>query len=193
MKRFAQIVTVAALFVAPITAVPLMAHEGEDHSSEATTKRLSDEQRAKIREKVKQRIEGRLDAAKKTVCEKRVAVITRIMTNAAQMGTRHLGVFDKILQRVQEFYTTKKLTVENYDALVAAAASKKEAAQTAIKAVEDNVNFDCSAENPVGKVNAFNGQVRAMHKALKDYRTSVKDVLVAVKQAAKATAGEDEQ
>jgi hypothetical protein len=186
MKRLIQMIIIAALLVTPVVAVPLLAEEG-DESATVTTKRLSDERRAEIKEKIKARREGRLDAAKKTTCEKRVAVITRIMTNAAKMGTKHLGVFDKILERVQTFYTEKKLAVDNYDEVVAAAASKKEAAVAAIEAVENNVAFDCSSENPVGKVNAFNGKVRAMHQALKDYRMAIKDVIKVVKQAAQAT------
>jgi hypothetical protein len=142
---------------------------------------------------VKERVQGKLDDARKKVCTARVTAIKKIMANAATAGQRHMEVFDKILARVQEFYIKKKLSVANYDALVAAANAKKAAAATTIDAVKNNVNFDCNSGNPVATADAFNGKVKAMHQALKDYRTAITDVLKAVKQAASAAEGEAQQ
>ena len=150
-----------------------MAHNGEEHEAATTTS---------VREEVK----GRLDEAKKKVCENRATAIKRLMNQAAEQGTKKLNTFGTYTTRIQEFYSNNTLVVANYDALVAAVAAKKVAAQTAIATVKDNTSFDCNAENPVNKINAFNGQVKTMVEALKEYRASIKNLLIAVKQAADA-------
>jgi hypothetical protein len=141
----------------------------------------------------KQRIQGKLDDAKKKVCNVRVTTITRIMTNAAAAGQKHLEVFNKVLARIEEFATNKKLSVPNYTALISAADAKKDAAAAAITAVKNNTNFTCDGDNPIASVDAFNGKVKAMQQALKDYRTAIGTVLKAVKQAAQATEGSTQQ
>src|SRR5688500_134811 len=104
MQRFMVKVIIAALLLVPVVAAPAVAHNGEEGEETTSSRRLTEEQKAQIREEAKKRIQGKLDAAKKSICEKRVVVIERIMNNAAKMGTKHLGVFDKILDRVQQFY-----------------------------------------------------------------------------------------
>ncbi len=182
MKQLTKILIVLALLVAPLFALPALAQEGQGDS---TTEREG----MPLSQRLSERTEGRLSTIKQKVCEKRVGVIKSIMAKAAAQGAKHLDVFTKIATRVEEFYTNKKLTVASYDALVAEVNAKKAAAQTAIDAVKNDTGFDCTDANPIGQIDAFVSKVRAMHKALKDYRTSIKDLIVAVKQAAEAAEG----
>lgn len=182
MRRLLQTLMVATLFVVPLAALPALAHEGNPRKvTPVSTTTDSQERRAEIRE----RIQGKLTELRLANCERRLATIESIMNRAATQGTKHLGVFDKVLQRVTDFYESKGLNVSNYDDLLEATADKQAAAKTAIDAVNDSLEFECTSDNPVGKANLFNGKVRAMHKALKDYRTSIKNLIVGIMGAAK--------
>lgn len=133
----------------------------------------------------KQRVQGKLDEAKKKVCAARLNTIKKVMTDAGAMVQRHMETFDKIATRVEEFYTNKKLNVANYDELVAAVNSKKAAAQAAIATVKSQGGtFDCSGTNPVGSADQFKASIKAAKQALKDYRTAITNLIVAVKSAA---------
>lgn len=182
MRKIMKLIPALAALVVLAIAVPAFAHNGTDDENSSPSNR-SQLAQSKA-EEVKQRVQGKLDEKRKQTCEKRVATINRIMTNAATQGTNHLSVFDKISERVQKFYADKGLNVANYSALVAEVNAKKAAATAAIKAVQDGKTFSCDGDNPVGKIDAFNGQIRAMHQALKDYRTAIKNLIVAVKSAA---------
>lgn len=179
---------VLALFMG---SSPALAHENEgrehSHNDFAEQRR---EDRQETRAAAKARMHGKLDEARKKVCEKRSERIVSIMKKASEMGQRHLNVFTKISERVQAFYAEKKLNAANYDALKTAADAKKTAAETAITDVKNTVTFDCNGENPSGTAEQFRAKIQAMHTALKEYRTAVKNLLVEVKTAAKATVGE---
>lgn len=190
MKKFIQTVLITALFVVPLVGLPAIAHASENQNESETETETFDlfgkqEDRQNKAAEVKERVRGRLNEVRLQVCELRVDVINRIMDKAAEQGTKHLGVFTKILDRVKDFYKTKNLSVDNYQDLLDMAEQKAAAAQTAINTVADGTDFVCNSDDPVGKVDKFNGSVRAMHKALKEYRTAIKDVIVGIVGAAK--------
>jgi hypothetical protein len=191
MSHLIQKIAIGALLVMPAFAIPAMAQEGEDTTeTNRTTVRSETNRTDETNTDRPNRTEGKLSDARKKICENRQTRITAIMTKAATNGQRLLSVFDKALTRVQDFYTKNNLSVANYDALVATANSKKQAAQAAIDTVKAGITLDCSGENPVGKVNVFVGKVKAMHQALKDYRSSIRDIIKAVKPVAEAKENE---
>lgn len=191
MSRLIQKIAIGALLVVPVFAVPALAHEDSDTSErkDSPVTKMADETETEH----PSRAEGKLSDMRKKICDNRQARITAIMTKAATNGQRLLGVFDKGLTRVEDFYTKKGLSVANYDSLVEAANTKKQAAQDAIDTVKAGVTLDCSGDNPVGKVNVFIGKVKAMHQALKDFRSSIRDIIKAVKPAAEAKENEGGQ
>lgn len=168
--------SVFVLAISLITTGAVYAQEGESPPAVTT----------EAREQIKERVQGRLDEARKKICEKRSANITRLMNHAASQGEKHLATFTKIADRVKTFYTSKELNVANYADLVAAVDAKKTAAEAAIAKVKEGISFSCSDENPVGRVDQFKEKTKAMHQALKEYRTAIKNLLVAVKTAAGA-------
>ncbi len=186
MSHLIQKVAIGALLVIPAFAVPAMAREGADSNEHqnSTVKTVADE--TTDDSDTPSRAEGKLGEVRKKVCERNQTKVTAIMNKAATNGTRLLNVFDKGLTRVQDFYTKKSLSVANYDSLVSAATAKKQAAQTAIDTVKAGVTLDCSGDNPVGKINVFIDKVKAMHQALKDFRSSIRDIIKAIKPAAQA-------
>lgn len=154
---------------------PAGAHqESTVHSDEPATRQ----------EAAKTRVQGRLDDAKRKVCETRKTNVGNTMQKAAAAGQRHLTAFKNIYNRVTEFYTNKKLTIAAYESLATTAQAKYDAAAAAIKAAKDATGFDCNGDNPVGTADQYKGKIKVMHDALKEYRSAVHAMLVAVKTAA---------
>ena len=89
-------------------------------------------------------------------------------------------------QRVEEFYTTKVVpggkTVANYDNLVSDIQAKKTAVQTALAQAQSSLSsFDCTGNDPKGQLTQYKNDMLAVKSALKDYRTSIKNLIVAIR------------
>lgn len=135
-------------------------------------------------EESKQRLEGK----KLEQCQAREQRIDATMTQMTSRGEKHYDVFTKIADRVKTFVDTKKLTVENYDALVAEVDAKAAAAQAAIQSTKSVGDvFSCDSDNPKIASTAFRDAFKAQVAALKDYRTAIKNLIVAVKSSQPVT------
>lgn len=156
-----------------------------DTEMETETTRAVNSQMEKAKESMQAKREKateRLDAAKLKVCENREKHITTTMTNLTTRGTDHLAVFTKIADRVEAFYTSKGKTVANYDTLVADVNAKKAAVETAIASAKaSGTTFSCTDPNPAMAAQQFKDAHAAVVKALQDYRTAIKNLIVAVK------------
>jgi hypothetical protein len=109
------------------------------------------------------------------------------MNHLVRLSNNMVGVFDSISARVQAYYTDTVLptgaTLANYNELVADIESKKDAVDTAINEAQIDVNsFSC-----LGDVRALYNEFRAdmftVKASLKEYRTSIKNLIVAVHTA----------
>lgn len=128
----------------------------------------------------------KLAAAKLNVCQKMEAAIQNRSTQMATRSANMEKVFDSIAARVEAYYTNTVLpkgqTVKNYDALVAAIATKKADVATEVTSAQtDSANFSCSTADPKGQMTVFREDMQAVITALKDYRTSIKNLIVAVR------------
>lgn len=128
---------VAAAQDAPSTQVNSRAEQrmqearqkAEDAKAQAQAR--ADEAKARAQAKVeesKQRLEGK----KLEKCQAREQRIDATMQQMTDRGEKHYEVFTKISDRVKALVANKKLTVENYDALVAEVDAKAQATQAAI-------------------------------------------------------------
>lgn len=127
----------------------------------------------------------RLDAAKVKSCQVREDAIKKRSDQLTKMATNMEEKFDSITKRVEDYYTTKVVpsdkTVSNYDSLVSDIGTKKAAVQTALtKAQTDLAAFSCDGSDPKGQMTAFKDDMQAVKQVLKDYRTSIKNLIVAV-------------
>jgi len=116
--------------------------------------------------------------AKEKSIKNRVAGLVRTVNNM-------LEKFNKIVNRVKEYYTNKVLpsgrSVANYDALVADIETKKALVQEALtKAQTDADGFTCTGDDPKGTLTQFRTNMQAVKTALKNYRTSIKNLIVAI-------------
>lgn len=140
------------------------------------------ERRAEVREEVK----NRLTDARLKSCQAKEESIKNRLSHLNQLATNMQEKFDAIAERVKEYYTTKVVpsgkTVANYDTLVANVATKKTQVQTALtKAQDDVAGFSCDGEDPKGHLTTFRLDMQAVKGALKEYRTSIKNLIVAIR------------
>ena len=87
-----------------------------------------------------------LTEAKLKACQAREGAITKRMTHLIELVTTMEGKFDAIVQRGEEYYTSKVVpsgkTVTNHDTLVADIQTKKTAVATALTTAQANsTNF----------------------------------------------------
>jgi hypothetical protein len=127
---------------------------------------------------------------KQRSCEAHERNITRRSDRLVRMATNMLEVFARIAQRVQTFYTAVLVpgghTLDNYDALLADIANQQTAVEGALVAAGTTADaFSCDAENPKESLHQFRQDMQAVKRALKDYRRSVRNLIVAVRSQAK--------
>ncbi len=127
----------------------------------------------------------KLSQGKLKACEARERNIRNRSEKLATSSAKMAEKFAKISLRVQQFYTDKVLpsgkTVANYDELVASSEAKKMEVKTAILAAqEDLTGFSCTGDDPKTMLGNFNSSMKEVKGALKEYRTSIKNLIVAV-------------
>lgn len=163
ISKFGVVVT--AVVAMALTGIPALALGAANNHADAQTTASS-----------------RLDTVKLKVCQIREKSIDNIMARIAERGQKQLDLFTTIATRVETFYTSKGKTLSNYDALVADVNAKQAAAQTAVNQVKaDKVSFKCDGTDPKGAAASFQSDLKLEISALKDYRTSVKNLIVGVK------------
>ena len=126
-----------------------------------------------------------LTGGKLKACQVKENVIKNRLTQLVRFVANMVGKFDAIALRVENFYTTKVLakgkSLSNYDAFVGDIVAKKVLVQTALeKAETDTKNFNCTGGDPKGLLNQYRLDMQAVKRALANYRTSIKNLIVAV-------------
>ena len=147
-------------------------------------------------EQARQQAQTRLTEAKLRACQTREDAIKKRADRLTQLATNIEGKFDKHAQRVEEYYTSKVVpsgkTVANYDSLVADIDAKKAAVAAALSAAQNDANnFNCTGDDPKGQLTQFRKDMQTVKKALKDYRTSIKNLIVAVRSVTGTTEREN--
>jgi chromosome segregation ATPase len=123
-----------------------------------------------------------------TICENRKTSISNKIQAFSKSGENILTRFNDVYTRVKGFKTDKKLEVSNYDALIAAADAKQQAATDAVAALKDlSADFDCMSSDPAQTVAAIKAATAAAKTSLKEYRTSIKNIVVALAQVNKTS------
>lgn len=161
----------------------------ETKRQEANAEKEAAEARLKARQE--ERLE-KLSASQLEICKNREANINNRITRIVDRSTKHLELFNKISERAQAFYVTKGKTLANYDELVADVVTKKLTAETAVATIADTTaSFDCEGENPKVTIEEFKTSLKTAIEVLKDYRTSVKNLIVGIKSVTSAQPGDN--
>ena len=127
--------------------------------------------------------QAHLAAAQLKACQNREAAINNIMSRIDTRAQNQLTLFNTIATRVEGFYTSKGKTVSNYNQLVAAIASAKSQATTDLSTMQGGSTFTCTSNDPKGMVTAFQSSLKTEITDLQNYRTAVKNLIVAVASA----------
>lgn len=125
---------------------------------------------------------ARLDGNRRRVCERREEKIKQLIRRSTDQAQDHLAVFDRISQRVQNFYKTKNLSVSNYTQLTSDVTAKRSAALMAINTTRATA-FSCAGDDPKALGQIVKSNIQSMRSALKDYRASLKNLIAAVHTA----------
>ncbi|MBA2279047.1 hypothetical protein H0V99_01215 [Candidatus Saccharibacteria bacterium] len=131
---------------------------------------------------IKQQVESRKLAIKQNVCEKRAAKLQAAIPKLSKGATSVKIAIDKMYERVQGFYESGQLTVDNYQELVDAIELSKANAETALETVE-NYEFvvDCESETVGQSLDAFRAAVNEAKTALKQYRKDLVELISSLK------------
>lgn len=132
---------------------------------------------------------AKLEAAKLRVCEGKEKVLTNRLSSLTRMTANMLEKFDAIATRVKDFYTNKVIprggSVANYDVLLADVDAAKANVDNALTNAKANAeSFTCDGDDPKGTLTGFREDMQTVKSALGDYRTAIKDLIVAVKSSA---------
>jgi lysyl-tRNA synthetase class II len=145
--------------------------------------------KAKVDSEVKAKAHTKTHEQKQQACDTRKTNLTKRMSNSVAAAERHKAVFDKIYTRVQDFYTTKKLNVTNYDTLKASVdTAQQDAADqiTALKALD--VTVDCTQTDSLAtNISAFQAAVKSTRDSLKTYRKAIVDLITQIHGASTST------
>lgn|SRR5487761_1534567 len=137
--------------------------------------------------------QAHLATAQLKACQNRENAINNIMTRIDTRAQNQITLFGTIATRVEAFYTKQGKTVSNYDQLVAAVNTAEAQANTDFGTVKTNSTFSCSASDPKGMVTAFQGYLKTEISDLQNYRTAVKNLIVAVASANGVTVSNSNQ
>lgn len=128
-------------------------------------------------------IKSKLDAKRLDICKQRETQINGIIARSVSQNKQQLGVFERIEVRVKAFYTDHKLNAADYDNLISRLDDAHSAAVAGLNTVE-TIRFSCDttdASNPGGVIK--NAMIQK-NDALAAYKTALKNLIVAIKNAA---------
>jgi hypothetical protein len=127
---------------------------------------------------------GKSVAERQKTCAQIKNAVDRKLAAFDNSATKHLTRLDGVFTKLQDYQTANNLPVSNYDALVAAATAKQTTATEAVDALHQvGTTLDCSSSDPAAMLAAAKTAAKTARDALKDYRTSLKNIVVALAQA----------
>lgn len=128
----------------------------------------------------------RKEARMLKVCQVHERNIKNRLDSLIRLVTNQETKFDAIATRVETRYTEKLVpkgkTLSNYNDLVADIAAKKAAVDSALNTAKSDVaSFSCTAPDPKSQLTTFRKDMQSVKRALKDFRKSVRNLIVAVR------------
>jgi hypothetical protein len=146
--------------------------------------------REENREMVGERLEAKLTEAKLKLCQAREGAIKNRKESLLKLAAGVLSRLDRSVERIKEFYENTLLAngkkVENYDNLLAEIGESRERVVTSLSNAEKAMtNFNCGMDDPKGAFLEFRKTMQETKTYMHEYRKAIKNLLVAVRTAAK--------
>jgi hypothetical protein len=163
----------------------------------ATVKKAADAEQAALDkqsasvQKQEQRIKDARVKAFQTACQARVADYKIRLQAIVTTEKQRSDTLDAVLDRVETYVKNKNVAVAQYDTLLTDVQTKKLVVASIYTTAKQNQNtFDCSSlDSAKESLAAFTDIAQQEVNAIKDYKTSVRTLLAAVKTAAVAAEG----
>jgi len=129
--------------------------------------------------------------ARLRICQTREGTINIRSERILNMASAMINSFEIKSQKVQDYYNTNMIskgkTISNFGILIGDIQTKKEAVLVELsKARAEAEYFSCTGNEPQKSMKDFRKYMLEVNTALKNYRTSVKNLIVAVRTAANA-------
>ena len=179
-------------------AAPLSAHANPDKVEEirAAAKARAEERRQQKDERIaeiKEEVAARKLELQQDRCERRQEKLAALLPKLSNGATRVKGAIDKVYERVQGFYDSGQLTVDNYDELVEAIELAKANAESSLEALDSfEFEIDCEENGVGGQLDGYRTAVKGAKEDLKAYRKSVVALISSLKaEAAEHDSGDD--
>jgi len=178
------------LAIMGISAPAVSALEETTEPQEPTTNTTTDQLRAKELQRrqaaleKKNKREQELKEKRKQQCAAKAEGVNTAFKKITENRRRIFTRLTEISDKVQAFVTNKQLTVENYDQLVATVTERKSTAEASINQVHAVNTLSCNdIRSPKDQFKTFREKRQGSIDALKEYRTAIKKLILAVKSS----------
>ena len=141
--------------------------------------------KAELKERMEQKAAERkekLEGRRLAVCENRQDNINALIKKSADTGQAKLARIQAFEAGITNFYEDQKLTSGKYTAALAAADAKEVLAEAALASMVEE-EFDCTNIDAAKPSDTIKSVHETKRTALKEYRTSVQDLLKVVREA----------
>ena len=196
----------ASIFISLVLVIPVFAQESS--SSPTPTKvrpqlikdRIQEarEKNLMIRENIKNRASEaaarraeKLSETRMRICKARQKGISQQAKFMLERGRKINKGHEKIYQRVDEYYNNKLVpngyTLSNYEDLTAEIEANKANVLDLIESAKatGSAEFNCDSADPLGQINAFKEDMKALIEANRTYKKSIHNFVRAVLTLAK--------
>lgn len=160
--------------------------EDEDFELEVEHKVNFFKQHGKDMLKVKRERTANLKSVERRqkTCENIQKAVNNKLAAFNQRADRYLGRLDDVFSKIQAYQAANNLPVSNYDELLQTATQKQSDAAVAVEALKSfGTTLDCSVSDPATMLSAVKEAGSEARDALKDYRKSLKEMVVSLVQA----------
>lgn len=197
---------IVSLFVLSIVAFPVLvnaqqANDGRERGQDravqaqmnAQDRQVSVQQTREERtQNIQERVEERRAQVLQDVCERRQEQLNARVPQLANQSTRLLGAMDNIYERVQEFYESGQLTVDEYEALNTSVSDAQMNAEASVQVVTSyEFMLDCDNPSVGDQLYGFREAVTEAREELKTYRAELVGLISSLRAA--AAAGQDSE
>jgi hypothetical protein len=159
-------------------------HKGQDLLKQAKELKQQKENSAASDSEDSPKTDTALKERRQKRCENRKHGLETKVANIVNIAQKHKSRIDDVYAKALAYQKDKDITVENFDALVAAADSAKAQAQASVDALTGlKPTIQCTSDTVATDVATFKAGAEQARTDLKTYRISVKAILTALKDA----------
>lgn len=184
--NFILAIIIAVVMIVPMSvgAITQQGNEVAETNSNSSTNSTNGSESATNNNLLNSVKANRLEGKSLEKCQTREMAIKNIMNRVADRSQKQVELIESIEQKVQSFYSSHELQIEDYDAVMSNVEEKK---MTAIKTME-NVRemksiFSCGQSDPKGDAENFKTQTASQTSAAIEYKDAVVSLAEQVKQA----------